>query len=57
MQINMKLFYKIILLILVGMARPAQITQDNKFTTSLQYLKEEAREEVDFFTDEHQFSI
>ena len=53
----MKLFYKVILLILVGMARPAQITQDNKFTTSLQYLKEEAREEVDFFTDEHHFSI
>ena len=39
------------------MARPAQITQNNKFTTSLQYLKEEAREEVDFFADKHPFSI
>ena len=40
-QINIKLSYKLIPLILVSMGRPAQITQNNKFIKSLQYLKEE----------------
>ena len=31
------------------MARPAQITQNNKFAKSLQYLKKEVRDEVEFF--------
>ena len=30
------------------MARYAQITQDNKFAISLQYLQKELRDEVDF---------
>ena len=38
-QINIKLSHKLIPLIL-GMTRPAQITQNNKFAKSLQYLKE-----------------
>ena len=48
MQINIKLSYKLILLILVGMTRPVQITHNNKFVQSLQYLKKEVRVEVDF---------
>ena len=43
MQINFKLSYKVIPLILVSMIRPAHITQNNKFTKSLQYLKKELK--------------
>ena len=35
-------------LILVSMARSAQITQNNKFAKSLQYLKKEVADETDF---------
>ena len=52
MQVNIKLSNypatKVIPLMLVVMARSAQITQNNKFAKSLQYLKKEVREEVDF---------
>ena len=49
----MKLFfacksYKFIPLILLGMAKPAQITQNNKFSKSLQYLEKEVENEVNF---------
>ena len=47
-QINIKLSYKLIPLILVGMARPTQITKNKKFEKSLQYLKKEIIDEVDF---------
>ena len=53
MQINIKLSYKFILLIMLGMARPGQITQNNKFAKSFQHLKEEERNEVSFFADEN----
>ena len=46
MQISIKLFYKLILLILVAMARPAQITQNNKLAKSFRYLKKELSYEV-----------
>ena len=37
------------------MARHAQITQNNKFAISLQYLKKELSDEVDFFhADKHE---
>ena len=37
------------------MARYAQITQNNKFAVSLQYLKKEVCDEVDFLlTDKHE---
>ena len=37
------------------MARYAQITQNNKFAVSLQYLKKELSDEVDFLlTDKHE---
>ena len=48
-QINIKLSYKLIPLILVVLAKPAQIALNNKFAKSLQYLKKEVRDEVDFF--------
>ena len=48
MKINIKVFYKLIPSFFVAIARHAQNTQNNKFTISLQYLKEEGRVEVDF---------
>ena len=33
--------------IILGVARHAQITQNNKFSISLQYLKKKVRDEVD----------
>ena len=40
------------------MARPAQITQNNKFAKSLQYLKKEVGDEVDFLcNDHHSFTV
>ena len=41
-------FYKSRLSILVGMAIYVQSTQNNKFSKSLQYLKKEVRNKVDF---------
>ena len=38
---------------MVGMPRPAQITQNNKLVKSLQYLIIEVRDEVDFLCNEH----
>ena len=53
-NINIKLSYKLISLIVVGMARPVQVTQNNKFAKSLQYLKKEVREiKITFCADEH----
>ena len=58
MEITIKLSYKLIPLILVGMARPVQIIQNNKFAKSLQYLKKEVGDEVDFLCRwTSQFSI
>ena len=36
-----------------GQAMPAQITQSNKFAKTLQYLKKEVRDEVDFYCNQH----
>ena len=36
------------------MARPTQITQNNRFSKSLQYLKKDVRDKVDFLRNEHQ---
>ena len=54
MQMNIKLSYKLIPLILVGIARAAQITQNRKFAKSLQYPKKEVRDEIDFLHNDHQ---
>ena len=45
MQVNIKISYTCIpALILISMARPSQVTQNNKFAKSLRYLKKEKRD-------------
>ena len=40
------------------MSRHAQITQNNKFSISLEYRKKEVRDKVDFLhADEHESSL
>ena len=41
-------FFKVILSFLMCVARHAQITQNRKFAISLQYLKRQVNDEVDF---------
>ena len=48
LKINMKVFYKLVVLFLLIIARHAQITQNGKSVISLQYLRNERRDEVDF---------
>ena len=53
--INAKISYKLIVSFWVCAARYAQITLNKKFVISLQYHKENVKDEVDFFpTDKHQ---
>ena len=47
-QSEIKDFFKLILSLLVYVARHAQITQNKKFAIYLQYLKKEVSDEVDF---------
>ena len=54
-NINIKIFYKLIPSLLTVIAGHVQITQNKKFVISLQYLKKEGRYEVDFLNeDNHQ---
>ena len=57
-QINIKLSYNLITIILVVITRPAQITH-KKFAKSLQYLnfKKKVRDEVDFLCNEHHIFV
>ena len=48
LQINTKVFYKMIVSLWVCVARHAQSTKNKQFTISLQYLKENMKDEVDF---------
>ena len=48
LQINAKVFCKLIISLWVCVARHAQSTQKNKFAISLQYPKENKKNEVDF---------
>ena len=48
LQINTKVFYKMIPSFWVCLTRVTQSTQNNKFAISLQYLKENGKIEVDF---------
>ena len=51
----MKDSYKVILSLLIGMVKHSQSTQSNKFVISLQYLKKEVRDGVQFLhTGKHQ---
>ena len=56
-QINVKGFLKLILSFSVCVASHPQITQNNKFAISLQYLKKEVRGEVDFLHAEKYESL
>ena len=49
LQINTKVFYKMIVSLWVFVARHVQSTENNKFKISLQYLKENVKDELDFF--------
>ena len=55
LQINTKVFHKYLLSLWVCVAKHAQITQKNKFTVSLQYLKENVKDEVDFLSADKRF--
>ena len=48
MQINIKVFYNLIVLLWVYIARHAPSTQNNKFVISLHHLKVNIKDEVDF---------
>ena len=48
LQINAKVFCKLIVSLWVCRARDAQITQNNRLTIPLQYLKENVKDEDDF---------
>ena len=52
LQINTKVFYKLIVSLWVSVARHAQIIQNNKFTISLQYLEKEVSDTVDFLHEQ-----
>ena len=53
--LGIKVSYKLILSLLMGMIKHSQSTQINKFAISLQYLKKEVREGVHFLhLDKHQ---
>ena len=48
MQINIEVFFKLILSFWMCVAKHAQSTQNKKFAVSLQHLKENVNDEVDF---------
>ena len=51
----MNVFHELIVSLWVCVARHAQRTQTNKFAASLQYLKENVKDEADFLpSDKHQ---
>ena len=47
LQINTKVFHKLIVSLWVWVARQAQSIESNKFTITLQYLKENVKDEFD----------
>ena len=54
-NLGIKVSYKVILSLLMGMIKHSQSTQSNKFAISLQYLKKEVRNGVRFLhEDKHQ---
>ena len=48
LQISTKIFYKMIVSLWVCISMHPQSTWDNKFTISLQYLKKNVKDELDF---------
>ena len=47
LQINTKVFYKLIVSLWACLVRHAENNQKNEFTISLQYLKENVKDELD----------
>ena len=47
---NIKVFYKMIVSLWLCIARHAQSTQNKRFTISLQYVKENVKNEVDILS-------
>ena len=55
LQINRKVLYKLIVSFWMCVAQHTQSTQNNKFTLSLQYLKENLKDKVEFLpANKHQ---
>ena len=55
LQINTKVFYKLIVSLWVCVARDAQSMQNSKVEISFQYFKANMKDEVDFLsTDKHE---
>ena len=55
--LGIKVSYKVILSLLIGMIKHSQSTQSNKFAISLQYLKKQVRAAVHFLhANKHQDS-
>ena len=55
MKINAEVFFKLIVSLWVSVARHTQSTQNNKLAISMQYLKQNVNDEVDFLPeDKHQ---
>ena len=55
MIFDIEVFYKLVILFLLVIARLAQSTRNSKSVISLQYLEKEGRDEVDFLhADRHQ---
>ena len=48
LHVNARIFYKLIISLWVYIAKHTQSIQNNKFLISLQYLKENVKDEVDF---------
>ena len=49
-EINIKVLYKLVVSFSLVVGRHAQSTQNRKFVMSLQYLKKEMRDEVNFLS-------
>ena len=49
LQINIIVSFKLVLLLLVGVARNGWSSQNNKFTVLFKYFKKEVRYEYDFY--------
>ena len=54
MQANMNVSYKLLLWFLMGMVKHSQSAQNSKLAMSLQYLKENMKDEVDLSAGKHQ---
>ena len=52
--LGIKVSYKVMLLLVIGMIKDSQSAQSNKFAISLQYLKKEVRSGVHFLHEDKQ---